>query len=376
MKTTGYPTYSYTAILCVRFGMKGILDHTLGSNLMSSHMATGYYFGPDRVRMMVRYAPEPILGEAACQLLHFSMSGENTTPHFDAEELSVLLVANSSLWLNGLVDFGDLGELVGRIILSMAYDFIKLKDVEDGNFVFFSTPIRVADFLAVIAPNSLNQEFRSLFSFDLFKIDDQELLNGRIILTGYSYLHNLPPGEMSQDLLRQAYEYGVGLIMPNCFPGTDLVIPVHLGGGRFTFITCQIKFRDYISFDERILTAGSKLTPNYCFSTRSSKTETPFSYEHPFPYIALHIDPRAKSITDIFGKLSAENTETLQDFTTSYPAHIILPGLDHYEFLSSAPLRKAINTFFPNEVDVINVRRRKKELKIMDPVAFRSDYKG
>lgn len=104
------------------------MDHTLASEHVASYMGTGVFIAEDRHRMVVEYVPEPVLAEAACQLLHGKRIGEGKSYTWDygffPEIISDYLLEFARKCLTGIVDVGGLGELLSRIVLSLSYDLL------------------------------------------------------------------------------------------------------------------------------------------------------------------------------------------------------------------------------------------------------------
>lgn len=150
------------AIQSIRYGIYGIKDHTLASQLVSSHMATCLYLGEDRLRTMVNYIPEPLIAEAACQSLHCNPLG---TGHYqewsfslNPDALCKYLTIFIEEYISGRVDVGDLEKFMARIILSLSYDTVVLTRKD----ICFAKSISLREFFDQLLPNAYQKEWLQL----------------------------------------------------------------------------------------------------------------------------------------------------------------------------------------------------------------------
>lgn len=392
------------AVLCIRFGINGILDHTLASRLMSSFMGTGMYIGPDRLRMMVQYVPEPILAEAACQLLHgeggLKADGSKSITKFtfNVQSLAQMVVKLADKWVSGTIDVGKLGELFGRIILSLAYDYVKLdgaaseeeknEDISsamkrlklsrpkvDGSNDLFTDPITLEQFLDALVSEEYRGKYKSLLGAELLATTDSTFLNGTIVLTGWVSLYRLPGGMMSQEVLRQAYQLGVGITMPESFKGIDALIPVRKTDGYFSFVLVQNKLKQAEDFSIRLVDAGRKMTPEYCFSSIEREDGAIMSSEdfiHKGDYVAIYMDVGLDSLSECFpsGGPSKKQKADFGDFQESFPNHILLVGLE-YPFFKDALLKDTMKYYRRHQVESMNAGKRAAVLEKMSSLGFK-----
>ena len=154
------------AVMSLKFGIRGIVDHTLASRLMSSYMATGIYIGPDRLRMVVTYPPEPILAEVASQMLHEGLNGKGIP--WDSAHLATKFSKFGEECVNGLVDVGKIGELICRTILSLAFDYcIIKKKVAKQNFdplvIPFCSAVTVGEFMSTLVASEYSDQLSATF---------------------------------------------------------------------------------------------------------------------------------------------------------------------------------------------------------------------
>ncbi|KAG6825825.1 hypothetical protein H0H92_002298 [Tricholoma furcatifolium] len=137
----------------------------LESLLVASSSRTVYSVPRHRQYLRGSYPSEPLLAEAASQKLHqvFSQPASTTATALNLEELKNIyktkLPGLLNKWLaSGLISKGDRGELVARLLLTLAHDLAVLNILETSDTVKFSRKIPVVDFLsALISPQYVGQ---------------------------------------------------------------------------------------------------------------------------------------------------------------------------------------------------------------------------
>ncbi|KAG6824344.1 hypothetical protein H0H92_007152, partial [Tricholoma furcatifolium] len=136
----------------------------LESLLVASSLRTVYSVPPHRQYLRGGYPSEPLLAEAASQKLHqvFKQSASTSGTELELEELKNIyktrLPGLLNKWLaSGLISKGERGELVARLLLTLAHDLAVLNMLEPS-IVKFSRKIPVVDFLsALISPQYVGQ---------------------------------------------------------------------------------------------------------------------------------------------------------------------------------------------------------------------------
>ncbi|KAG6824607.1 hypothetical protein H0H92_006364, partial [Tricholoma furcatifolium] len=137
----------------------------LESLLVASSSRTVYSVPRHRQYLRGSYPSEPLLAEAASQKLHqvFSQPASTTATALNLEELKNIyktkLPGLLNKWLaSGLISKGERGELVARLLLTLAHDLAVLNMRESSDIVKFSRKIPVVDFLsALISPQYVEQ---------------------------------------------------------------------------------------------------------------------------------------------------------------------------------------------------------------------------
>jgi hypothetical protein len=423
------------AVFSVRFGAKGIMDHTMASRLMSSYMATGIYLGDDRLRMLARYVPEPILAEAACQLLYLAkIEDKSFALLFDPDRIGKCITNFLNPLVNGFVDVGELGEFISRLILSLTYDAAKMgvvlpepkeskqlknnefDDAEEDESIadkcpldegakndtlplmnintfetkspkaipeglifsdFFNYSIDCSTFLDFLISKKYAEFWKETYGVALYsfaKDEEYDLAKARIVLTSWIHLEDSPGRGLNNDFLKQCYMAGVGVVMSNSHRGCDLVIPLQVNETEYSFIIIQCRLRDGVNLHTHLKSAGPKLTPSYCFSSRKDVNgvdvnTNDYSIVAPKHYLAIYMDLGADQFYN--SKRPDLENEKLQvvKHSENYPNHIVLLGLN-YGILNFQKLRENILVYRSKKVDFINVENRFPILKAMDPLTY------
>ena len=140
-----------TAVLDVRimlpFEPRSSAAHSLQMELVASHMRTIYSIPQHREYVHSGYPSEPLLAEAAARQLHeWRTQGEKFEPGFAREPAALILAQNID---DALLDRGEIGEAVGRMLLVLARDRAALDTVPRR----FSRAVHVnAFFKALLSP--------------------------------------------------------------------------------------------------------------------------------------------------------------------------------------------------------------------------------
>ena len=131
---------------------------------------------------------------------------------------------------SGIIDTGDIGELVGSIILLFAFD--------KAHGQSRPRPIAVSDLS------------KSLFSDYAYKALDREckkksgireIWNGPVFFSHFARTQS-KDRRVTVDILRRAYARNAALIAPSAFKGCDLIIPILLNSPRrMSYVLIQVK---------------------------------------------------------------------------------------------------------------------------------------
>jgi hypothetical protein len=261
----------WLACMSIRFGIWGIMDHSIATALLSSYMATAIHFGEDRIRMFAYYVPEPILAEAACRLIHgFTGNGPSAT------ELGIALEQFEESLVSGLVDAGNIGELTARITLALAYDKLCLDTMQPSGYQFkyFSDPVPLQDFIDLLVPWEYRRRYNEKFGIDCFDVRNKScerlLPTGVVAFTSFELVDSTTKICLTETFLRNAFAHRIAYVGCKVQAGCDLIIPVRFKktSKTFSYSAVIIQFKNYDdpidSQEKRFRNAGQKLTPEYC----------------------------------------------------------------------------------------------------------------
>jgi hypothetical protein len=186
----------------------------LVNRMVQSGMATLMYIDETGSQCYTTFVAEPVLSNAARLSLNDSMD---------------LLAAIKDLYTQigrGIMQKGQSGELVARIILLGAMDFRG----SDQNVVIK----RVDHFLKDLCGNEYKNP-EALYA---------DVMNGLVSFSQFINLENVGPQikfRVSQDLLKHAFVRGVSLVLPAGTRGADMIIPVLKADNSMTCLVIQIK---------------------------------------------------------------------------------------------------------------------------------------
>lgn len=244
------------AVASFRFGISGISYYPLASDLMKSHMAVGISIWGDRPKMQIEYIPEPLLGEAACQLLHGHQQEKHEYEYHTSEEkVCHVLKKFTSKCLAGLVDAGSVKEITARIILSLAYDHVHLgQDINSTHL--FSDAISVKEFLEALLSKEYLRKYSEFFGCQPVNFKEIPILDGRVCFTSWIRMGRIPNDHIPEMFLKQCFHMRCAVSVPLSHGDFELIIPVRMTNGRFTFIEVQVgniwsRFTDF-DLEERV----------------------------------------------------------------------------------------------------------------------------
>jgi hypothetical protein len=363
------------AVFAVRFGITGVMDHSLATDLMSLYMGTGTYIDEDRIRMVVEYPPEPILGEAACQVLHLVPDGGLA---FSERHLSKYILSFVEKCISGQVHAGRIGELLARIMLSLAYDRAHLAALKAGARQFFSQPMNLESFIQAFLGNYMAR-FSAAFACKEPPLEIPDAMrSGSVCFTSWMSLASMPPGSRSiLKFVEECYKQRCAVIMPPSHCGADLLIPVQVCSGTgtwYTYILVQVKNR--IGLHKKMFDyAGWKMTPAHVFG--AAKRASPLEVEEyraredPPHYMALCLEVGSEDLEEAVQRIDKAKMGSL---LCSYPNHLVVLGFD---FIS--PRRILYEAFLclrRREVEFVDLARRHRVLKILLSLRYFFSFQG
>ena len=195
--------------------------------LVSSHMATLVSVSWDRTQSEVQYVAEPVLGEAACEVMS-RLKGSQY-----ADTLGVLRQRVESGQAGVLQDKGDIGEAVAMLILSRKYDLCK-QDAKrlSGRPVIMAAPVPLKTFLDKLFASHLqasdaSRPRASRASSSVSEVGNNDYGNANGWVSFLQFIKCTKQGGVpSRDMLKDAFERRIAYALPTGTAGADLIIPV------------------------------------------------------------------------------------------------------------------------------------------------------
>lgn len=340
--------------------------------------------------MIVHYPPEPVLGEAACQNLHFQINKFK----FEPKEIRLFLKAFISKCINGLVSAGTIGEIIARCILSLSYDFMALKHIpEDVKGLilpshFFSNPRSVGDFIQTLVSSNYQAIFQERFK-TLPQVLSSTFLHsfgtGLLSFTSWMHLENFKskmPMDQWQSFLEDCFCKRVAVIMPLNHKGVDLLIPVKFPS-VYSFILIQVKNRADMDNSRRFKAAGKKLTSENCFGNRFDANLRFRSYDvittagrrnrkvatgnNSPQYLSIYMEIGPETLSAALSEIPAEE---MSSFIREYPFHLMLLGFESTQISSYPELLDVFTLFCRRHVENVDLATRLSELKLINPLKY------
>ena len=253
----------FYALLSISLGSRLRLSETASEKLMSDMMAYCFYVSDDRSSVMCGYGIEPALANGVTDIIcERTINKAEVFPNIELE----LIKAVGYITSMGYVDMEEIGELIGRLILIFAMHHCLRAEAEEN-------PIEKS----LMQPISVKRYLTSLLNLkngDLNSIGD-DLLEGILF---FNHFYSVNSCIKHTDLI----SYFTRCVAIFCNqPGIDIILPVYLKGGRFTFILVQIK---YLSdgTNSNVSQVLGKCNPIYGNIIDSTK-------ELDLPYISIYI---------------------------------------------------------------------------------------
>jgi hypothetical protein len=195
------------------------IDNISGDSLVESHMGTILGVSDDRTILRVGYPVEPVLSEASGRI-----TMEDEVWNSAVSELRTLLVSGRSGHCPGK---GEQGEMVAMLSLLRAHDVAhRTVSVPD-----LSTPVTVFDLLKTFLggvdfseSRRAKRLLRSVTPIPKIVDIDNGLLDGLVTFTRWKRFRT----QITQAVLRKAFEQRVAIQCMETNEGVDLIIPVVL----------------------------------------------------------------------------------------------------------------------------------------------------
>lgn len=308
-------------VICTRNQAMALLGCRLALNfhafasfipeLCSSHMAACLHVFENTDRILGSYPSEPVLADAS------AMISQN---HLQFK-ISILLKYLRNEIREGVVEAGYRGELVAKILLLLARDSAVIVSKGNAPVHSFVQMTSVYNYLVSLCGKAnIDSNFEHLTEDDFGK----RFLNGGVVyFTHFAYVTYTP----SRETMGQFFNRGAAIFCKRNQVGIDLIIPVKMVDGEWSFILVTVK--NYASKSNEATLAPFKS------SAEKSKTDTG---KAPFPYLVLFMDINPSQPSQV-KMISAEMRKTRQQSSQAkknFPVTIAVTGLSDtiYPFIS------------------------------------------
>ncbi|KAG1692479.1 hypothetical protein DVH05_025231 [Phytophthora capsici] len=124
--------HGVSSLFC-RLGLRPYASSPIATRLVANFMSVLHYVGYKNDTQISGYVSEPILTFGAARMWH---QFENPTHNWPSALESDILPQLETILLNGLIDTGNIGELVARIFLLLAMDAVAMDSSDKWGFVF------------------------------------------------------------------------------------------------------------------------------------------------------------------------------------------------------------------------------------------------
>lgn len=258
------------------------------SNLIASHLGTCLAISQDKTKVLACYPPEPIITEAAYELLN------NDVLNCIAQTLG-----------QGIVESGKRGELAGELILVLTRQRLQKRNKIAKKTSFFAGEIKLTNFLDELLNNNI--------TLDKNNAEHNYLKNASISFTRFVTISTIP---IYNDLMK-GYQTGVAFNLKRNQQGADFLIPLCIennNNNEYSSWIIQIKNHNLKNTDSNFkVDSTSKLTPEYAF--KKSDLE-----KSKVPYLAMYwqLGAHEKKIEEADWGVETRSTDQNPRPTTHY----------------------------------------------------------
>ena len=154
--------------------------------------------------------------------------------------------------MEGFINVGDVGEAVAALVLLFSFDRVHAISLDGQGPSINIQCIPLTDFLGASLPPKI---FREMETRARSKVEMARLWGGYVFFNHMVKLKEKPAAE----ILRQAFNRGAAMILPDKFPGADILIPVFIPeGNEMSYFIIQVKNRK----DDSITRGETRLDAN------------------------------------------------------------------------------------------------------------------
>lgn len=212
------PSY-LTALLSYRLSFY-ITNNAIAEDLVSGWLRYILYINEGRDLLLTCQPSEPVLAHtSAVQML-------------DPATRVQVLQQFSRISFEGSINTGDMGEIVAAIILFFTHDEVLYSEAHEfpaavpfGGFITCLFGCQLAG--QIMECSSTNTEMALVCS------------DGKVFCNHFFKIEEDPTSKTLED----AFLRGAGIILPDQFPGADLLVPIRLPERQMTFFGIQVKNR-------------------------------------------------------------------------------------------------------------------------------------
>ncbi|KAK2813650.1 hypothetical protein FQN50_000048 [Emmonsiellopsis sp. PD_5] len=228
-KLRGHGTAWLLALLSYRINFD-VIRLSLAEEMVSKHLRFVVYMSPSGDLMRTTQPSEPILANAAAEQMLDSKIRREVIAEF----------VNSSL--EGSINPGDFGEMVGALLLLFAND----KAQRTFQRAFLPMLIHLDLFMESLFGKTVRDDITDRMGTDT----EMKALweSGTVSFSHFVKLNKKP----TKETLQLAFNRGAALFLPDWFPGANILIPVRIPGAE-DLSFCLIRVKN--SKDDK-LTAG------------------------------------------------------------------------------------------------------------------------
>lgn len=212
------PTY-LIALLSYRLSFY-IANNAIAEDLVSGWMRYILYINKGRDMLITSQPSEPILSHTSAVLMSDPVTRYQVLRQF------------ARISFEGSINTGDLGEIVAAIILFFTYDQVSHNEANS-----FPAAVSFEGFLAALLGSQVTDNIMKCSSTDVEM--SPICFDGQVFCNQFFKQEKYP----TKKTLEDAFLRGAGIILPDNFPGADLLIPIKLPGGGMSFFGIQVKNR-------------------------------------------------------------------------------------------------------------------------------------
>eukprot|EP00523_Entomoneis_sp_CCMP467_P020426 CAMPEP_0168852802 /NCGR_PEP_ID=MMETSP0727-20121128/13174_1 /TAXON_ID=265536 /ORGANISM="Amphiprora sp., Strain CCMP467" /LENGTH=822 /DNA_ID=CAMNT_0008906955 /DNA_START=124 /DNA_END=2592 /DNA_ORIENTATION=+ len=347
------------AVLSVRLCLSISPTSWYVPSLVACHMGTALSISEDRMSMVVTYPSEPVLAVGAKMFMK------------NQENIGRMISALQDFLTHGAVDRGYKGELIVRLLMTLAMDKAmgseEVKEVQLKDYLvqFDRDDADLGELINGLNNNGYKQfdveeELKKLKRLNLDWPDSRAILedkkrnlpaqapppltyaDGSVCFTHFVYLSKSTQGELiTHDLLRYAYRRSAAIVVEEGHRGIDKVIPLRVEEDKFVGLVVQDKNR--VSDTLQSLTRADnpathhKVNVEYFLTEGEKKTfrdaDVDLKKHWPAMLFAIGVDEIGADVaTQLEQKRSRHNSVGGTD-RFDFPC-IVLTGLDYFNLMS------------------------------------------